>query len=148
MTILTAIRTSAIAILFCYATHAFCETPPDPSQLKDTVIVKLGESKKIMFHTQGDQLTEPKVTSQPDEKQPGVSLEFTLNEGVRMLSIQNGFSRGLRFRCLARLEGRKEYVESATHPLFPNFFSTEAFGDPVEELILFEFKLTDDKLPQ
>jgi hypothetical protein len=148
MTIPIAIRTSAVIILLCYATHAFCETPPDPSELKDKVVIKLGESKKIMFHTQGDQLNEPKVTPQSDEKQPVVSLEFKLNEGVRMLTIQNGFSRGLRFRCLARLDGRTEYVESVTHPLFPNFFSTEAFGDPVEELILFEFTLTDDKLPQ
>jgi hypothetical protein len=47
MTIPTALRTSVIAILLCPATHGFCETPPDPSQLKEKHIVKLGESKKI-----------------------------------------------------------------------------------------------------
>jgi hypothetical protein len=143
----TAIRISALAIFLSAAIHVFCDAPPDPAQLKDKITVKVGQELVITFRAEGDKLVEPKVVQKADDTQPNVSVSFTMEQGVRMLSIQNGFPRGLRLRCLAKLEGKKQYVERDIHPLFPNFSSTEAIAEPVEELVLFDFQLTNDKLP-
>jgi hypothetical protein len=142
----TGIIISLLALIYV-APGAFADTP-DPATLQDKVTLKLGDKVTVTFNAQGDSLAEPKVVAQVEDKPSSVSFSFTLEEGIRMLTIQNAFSRGLRMRCLVRVAGRKEFVESTVHPLFPNFFSTQAFGDPVEELVLFDFKLTDDKLPK
>jgi len=136
-----------VCLVFQLAISALGQTP-DPAKLKDKVTLKLNDKVTVTFHAQGDKLTDPKIAPQSDEKPSSISFSFTLEQGVRMLTIQNAFSRGIRMRCLARVAGAKDYVENNVHPLFPNFFSTEAFGDRVEELVLFDFKLTDDKLPQ
>lgn len=142
------IRTSAFAILLCAGVQAFSDAPPDPSKLKDTIKVTVGQKVLVTFHAQDDKLQEPKVVQKVDEKQPSVSIALTMEQGIRMLSIENGFPRGLRMRCLAKLAGTKQYVEMGVHPLFPNLSSTEAIGDPVEELVFFDFQLTNDKLPR
>jgi hypothetical protein len=138
---------TASLVLAHVAWSAFGQAP-DPTTLHDKVTLKLNDKVTVTFQAQGDTLTKPNVAAPTEEKPSSISFSFTMEQGVRMLTIQNAFSRGVRMRCLARASGQKEFVESTVHPLYPTFFSTEAFGDPVEELVLFDFKLTNDKLPQ
>jgi hypothetical protein len=119
----------------------------DPKDLKDTVSLKVGSKGVIQFKQQGDAITEPKLVQNADPKEPGVTVEFKKNENQLMLALQNQLPKALRYRAAIRLKGRREFVEtSLIVPVMAGLYSFESWQDPIEELVLFDFKLTDEKL--
>ena len=59
------------------------------------------ESKKLVFHTQGDQLTDPKETSQSDEKQAEALYWSLLDAAVRVLTDSARILARLGYRVCA-----------------------------------------------
>jgi hypothetical protein len=140
------LRLTTALILICAATvFAAPRDRIDPKDLKDKVSLTLGTKGTIQFKQQGDTLTEPKLVKAADEKTPGMSVEFKKDDQLLMLTVQNPFPKALRYRAAARLKGRKEYVETSIIPVMAGLLSFESWQDPIEELILFDFKLTDEK---
>lgn len=63
------------------------------------------------------------------------------------LKLTNGLPKALRYRAAIRIKGRKDYVEtSLILPVMTGLVSYETWQDPIEELVLFDFKLTNEKL--
>ena len=133
-------------ILFCAA--AAIAAPRDlidPKDIKEKVSVTLATKGMIQFKQQGDILSEPKLVKNAAEDKPGISVELRQKDEILTLIVKNRFSKILRYRAAARLKGRKEYVETSIVPVMAGLFSFENWQDPIEELILFDFKLTDEK---
>ena len=63
-----------------------------------------------------------------------------------LLTVENHYLKTLRYRVAMRLKGRKDYIETSIVPVMAGIFSGESWVDPIEDIILFEFKLTDEKL--
>ena len=135
------------AFLLC-SLRAFAAPPIDPSNLEDKVTITVGQKLAIQFQSDGDALKKPKMIEQPDAKSPSVALDFGKHDSILILSIKNSFSRALRCRCLMRLKGQKEYSETSILPIMAGLADYESWGDPIEEIVLFDFKLTDEKPPQ
>ena len=119
----------------------------DPKSVKHKVSFTLGAKGTIQFKQRGDLLTEPKLSNKFEEG-GGVGGEFRKNDKddrLIGLMVQNRFPKALRYRALMRLKGRKEYVETSIVPVMAGLLSYESWADPIEELILFDFRLTDEK---
>ena len=118
----------------------------DPKALKDKVSLKLGSKGTIQFKQNGDAFTEPTLVKDPDAKQPGIGVNFDKKPEFLALTLENRLPKALRYRAAIRLKGRKDYFEtSLIVPIPPGLVSYETWQDPIEELILFEFKFTDEK---
>lgn len=133
--------TRAPLLVIALAASALAATL-DPSKIEDKVAIKLGEKLIVQFEAQGDSLKRPKIVEQPDPKQPGVTLDFDKQGENLVLHVQNPFSQTLRMRCLMRLKGQEGYVETSILPIPAKLGDFEAWRDPIEELVLFDFKLT------
>ncbi|MFA6271450.1 MAG: hypothetical protein WC657_09705 [Candidatus Paceibacterota bacterium] len=118
----------------------------DPAKLLDKVTITPGQKMALLFDVQGDVLTKPRNAERPDEKQPGILLTFGQHEGVPglILSMKHDFPRTLTCRCLMRLKGRKEFVETSILPVKSQMAHYESWTDPIEEIVLFEFKLLEN----
>jgi hypothetical protein len=62
-----------------------------------------------------------------------------------MLTTKNPFAKDFVFRAAAKYKGRKTYIETSIVPVKAGIFGIETWRDPIEELLLFEFKLVDEK---
>jgi hypothetical protein len=129
-----------ILVIALLTTPALAQTL-DPSKIDDKVAIKVGERLTIQFQTQGESLKMPKIVEQPDPKRPSMTLDFSKHDQMVMLHIKNGFSQTLRMRCLMRLTGRDGYVETSIVPIPAGLGDFEGWQDPVEEVVLFDFKL-------
>jgi hypothetical protein len=119
----------------------------EPKDLKDKISLTVGSEGTIQFKQQGDAITEPKLIKDPDAKQPGIGVELKLKPEFLALTLQNRLPKALRYRAAVRLKGRKDYFEtSLIVPVMSGLVSYETWQDPIEELVLFDFKLTDEKL--
>jgi len=119
----------------------------DPATLKDKVSLALGAKGTIQFTRDGDTLTAPVLVKGAGQNQPGISVEFTKRPEFIALNLQNRLPKAIRYRAAVRLKGRKDFVEtSLIVPVHAGLVSFETWQDPIEEIILFEFKLTDEKL--
>jgi hypothetical protein len=119
----------------------------DASGLTNKVSLNIGSKGAIRFKQQRNALTEPTLIKGPAGKQPGVDVEFKKEPKFLALILKNRLSKALLYRAALRLKGHKEYVEtSLIVPVNPGLMSFEAWQDPIDELVLFAFKLTDQKL--
>lgn len=134
------------AIFMLGAIHAFAaDAPPDPSKLTDSIKIFLGKKYTLHFQQAGGVLKKPEISEKDDPKQPGVSLDFKQEDGMVILDIKNNFSKTLRCRCLARLKGKTTYFETDLVPIPAGLSDYESWQDSIEEFVLFDFKLTDEK---
>jgi len=115
----------------------------DPSTLKDKVTISLGKKLAVQFEQKGNALSHPKVVKEPTKTPPTILIDFEKNDENLMLTTQNPFPKDLKFRALARLKGRKNYFETSIVPVMAGIFSAELWNEPIEELVLFDFKLTN-----
>jgi hypothetical protein len=115
----------------------------DPAKLKDKVTISLGKKLFVQFERKNDVLSRPKIVKQAGEKPPTPTFDFGTMDDNLMLMTQNPFSKDLKFRAAMRLKGRKDYVETSIVPVRSGRFSIELWRDAIEELVLFDFKLTD-----
>lgn len=138
-------RLPFIALLAVLATHALAEPPPDPAKIEDSIRITLGKKLTVQFQADGNTLKKPVITEHPDAKQPVLSLDFSQQDGNAMLDIKNGFPKALHCRCLARLKGKTAWFETNIVTIMAGLDDFESWGDPIEELVLFDFKLIDEK---
>jgi len=115
----------------------------DPKSIKDTVSLTLGTKGMIQFKQQGEILSDPKLAANAGDGKAGVVVELKRDELLLVLTVQNRLSKSLRYRAAIRLKGQTEFVEVSTAPVGAGLASFENWDDPVEEVILFGFKLGD-----
>jgi hypothetical protein len=127
---------ATVALLFTL--HAIQAEPPKP---EDKITIKLGQKLTIQFQAQGDSLKAAKIVKQPDPKRPSVALDLSQSGENVILHIKNGFRRTLRVRCLMRLKGQPTYRETSVIPIPAGLGDFESWRDPIEQLVLFDFKL-------
>jgi len=119
----------------------------DTKALKDKVPLTLGSKGTVQFTQHGGKLADPKLIEDPNWKQPGIGVEFRKEPKFLALALRNGLAKPLRYRAAIRLNGSKDYIEtSLIVPIRSGLISMEAWQEPIEELVLFEFALTDEKL--
>jgi hypothetical protein len=141
-------RTSICVLLFVVGTGwAAPGDGIDTKALNYKISLTVGSKGTVQFKQNGDMLTEPKLIEDPNWKELGVGVEFHKEPKFFALALRNGLSKPLRYRAAIRLNGSKEYVEtSLIVPIRSGLISMEAWQEPIEELILFDFALTDEKL--
>jgi hypothetical protein len=118
---------------------------PHPSTLKDKVAIKLGEEMTVQFRQEGNTLSEPKIVKELESPAAALKLRFSKKEGILMLSVESLMEKTMRYRALARLHGKTNYFETSVVPVMAGKFSFESWQDTLEELVLFDFRLTDEK---
>lgn len=146
---MNALKLLALLLLTCLAkTHAAPNDPIKPDEIKEKISLTLGTKGIIQFKQEGNVLSAPVLAKEADPKQPGVSVEFGKQPEFLALNLKNLFPKALRYRAAIRLKGSKDFVEtSLVLPVYAGLFSYETWQDPrIEELLLFDFKLTDEKL--
>ena len=119
--------------------------PLDPAQIKEKVTIKLDQKLDIQFTQKGDVISALEVVQKPRAGSPAVHVEFSKQDDNLMLVTQNPFPKNLSFRALARYKGGESYMETSIVPVRAGIFGIETWRDPIEELVLFDFKLVDDK---
>ena len=115
----------------------------DPAKLKEKVSITLGKKLEIQFEQSGDALTHPKIVEEASDKTPTVSIEFLKQGDNLILATKNPYPKNMKFRAAMRLKGRTDFRETTIVPVVAKLFSFEAWQDPIEELVLFEYKLVE-----
>ena len=119
----------------------------DDQSLKNPIRLNLGAKGFILLKELPNGQQEATLVPARPGKQPGVSVELKKEPEFIALTLQNRLPKALRYRAAVRLKGSGAYVEtSLIVPVTPGLFSFESWQDPIEELVLFDFKLTDEKL--
>jgi tetratricopeptide (TPR) repeat protein len=109
--------------------------PPETGK----VTIKLGEKLTAHFEVDGEQLINPTTAKGDRLAENSFALDFRIRNGRRLLFLQHSFSKIIRVRCLARLKGQDAYFETDLLPIPPRQTNPEAWFDPIEELVLFDF---------
>lgn len=142
---MNSIHTVAAVILVAVQTvTAAKDDKLDPAKIKDKVKIKVGEKLIIRFAQKGDTLSDPKEVKEAGTEPPTPVFDFGNLNGSLALTTKNPFPKDLKFRALMRLKGAKDYVETSIVPVKSGLFGIELWQDPIEELVLFEFKLSDE----
>jgi hypothetical protein len=124
------------------STAASCHAQTvDPAKLKDKVSIRVGQTLALQFDRKGDALSNPKIVKAVVENPPTLSLEFRDKGKMLWLAAKNPYSKSLRYRALARHKGRKSYFETSIAPVMAGLLGMEVWQEPIEELVLFDFKL-------
>lgn len=119
----------------------------DLSDIKGKVSIKLGEEFFVAFDVQADALLNPQVTKIRGEKQAGITVEFQKYKDGCLLTTKNDLPRTFHARCFARLKDYDTFFETDILPVGPGIGSNETWHEPIEELVLSDFKLVDEKQP-
>lgn len=122
----------------------------DVTKLRDSIRISLGQKIVIGFDQQGDRLTNPRRV-QGAQKRPAVTLKFYADKESKtllMLLVESSYPRIVRYRAAARGKGRPAFYETIMLPINPNIPVLEGWSDPLEELIFFDFHLTNEKPPK
>jgi hypothetical protein len=141
-------RFLSLAVVFLAVVPTVCAATDDkldPANIKDKVKIKVGEKLIVRFERKGDELTDPKAVKQATADPPTPVFDFNKLDESLALTTKNPFSKDLKFRALARFKDRKDYFETSIVPVKSGLFSAELWQDPIEELVLFDFKLVDEK---
>jgi hypothetical protein len=118
--------------------------------IHDSLRISLGQKFAVAFDQRGDRLVKPRrVKSAP--KGAAVTLWFFVDEKKKDLIIfvvGSSYPRIVRYRAAARAKGYRDFIETNMLPLNPNIPVYEGWTDPFEELVLFDFHLTNEKPPK
>lgn len=114
----------------------------DISDLTDKVQVQLGHQVQAEFKVTGDKLIAPTLIPVKAKRLNAVFLNFYSEKSNHILRLSHSFSRTMVARCLARLQGYDAYFETDILPVEVRSISPELWQEPIEELVLFDFKLT------
>ena len=122
----------------------------DVRQVDNSVHISLGQKIAIVFDQRGDRLVNPRRV-QGAQKGPLVTLAFSADDetkGLVILEVKSSYPRIVRYRAAARLKGRRDFYKTNMLPLNPNIPVLEGWKFPFEELVLFDFHLTNEKPPK
>jgi hypothetical protein len=117
----------------------------DPAEIKEKVSITPGKSLIVQFQQHGDVLRQPRIVDKADRSSPHIFFDLKKEDGMLILSIKSGCEKTVRLRALMRLKGDNRYIETSMLPLMPKLTGFESWQDPIEELVLFEFKTTNEK---
>ncbi|MEY2576156.1 MAG: hypothetical protein QOF80_1643 [Verrucomicrobiota bacterium] len=109
------------------------------------VTIKLGEKLTAHFEVDGESLINPTTGKGDRLAENSVALDFRLRDGRRVLFLRHSFSKSIRVTCLARLKGQDAYFETDLLPIPANVTNPELWSDPIEELVLFDFRFDGRK---
>jgi hypothetical protein len=122
----------------------------EPRKLRDTVRISVGQEFAVAFDQRGERLVNPRRV-QGAQKRPVVTLKFYVppdHKNLLVLVVGSSYPRIVRYRAAARAKGYRDFIETNMLPLNPNVPVYEGWSDPFVELILFDFRLTNEKLPK
>lgn len=141
-------------------THLVTVPAIDPATIKDKVSIQLGDELITEFHREGNRLLQPAKSKVADDHQATVVVKLELTsaspfppprEGATrpFLSVVNNFDSTLHFRALVRQKGSTLFFElSEEAPSLAaksTFLKCWDFDTAVEEVVLYDFKLSNEK---
>jgi hypothetical protein len=137
-----------LPLIFCTSSRAEYE-PIDITHVHGKINIRFHQKFAIVFDQRGNHLVNPRLLT-TSTKQPYIVGEFTVTpKGNRMLMIQSTFPKMVRYHAAARGEGLRDWHRvNSMFGLLPKVASAEGFQDPIEEFVLYDFTLTDEKLDQ
>ena len=147
---MTATRLALLLLTLICCTSARAEYEPiDIKPLRDKIKIRFHQKFAIVFDQRGNHLVNPRLLT-TSTKQPYIVGEFIgTSKGNRALMLQSTFPKMVRYHAAARGEGRRDWHRvNRMYGLLPNVGSAEGFGDPIEEFVLYDFTLTNEKLNQ
>ena len=130
----------------------------DPQEIKDKVSIKLGEECDIEFNRDGLQLTNPGKAKKAEVKKLSAKVKLAVtsdspfpppHKGATRpyFSVENNFDKTLHFRALGRVKGSNVFFEITDDmdplPAGDTFHKCWGFDDVIEEVVFYDFKLTD-----
>ena len=135
--------------LFAASAPLFAEQeyqPIDVRSLRNKVSVRMNETVRFTFDQRGDHLVNPRVVNAA-QKRATLTLKLIRSpRGLSDLFITSTFPKTLRFRCAAHFAGRPGFLTTKTHPVYPKIMDAEGFFASVEEFVLFDFHVTDERV--
>lgn len=114
----------------------------DPQKYPDSVTLKVGD-KGVIVGTEaaGGKINDTKFVAPAKGLAPGVEVNFTREASHIVLFVRNHLARGLFYRAAVRVKGGTGFVEtSLVTPVRPGLASYETWQDPLEEIVLFDFR--------
>jgi len=143
--------TRLLLLLFalgCYTSSRAEYEPIDISHLRDKISVKLRQKFAFSFEQRGNRLVNPRPVTDAT-KQPVIMGEFLEHKGMKMLMIESTFPKMVRYHAAARGKGRRDWHRvNRMYGLLPKVPVSEGFEDAIEEFVLYDFTLTNEKLNQ
>ena len=135
------LRRPLLAMLaFVAISTAFAKPPPPPP---DSVGVKTGKTISVMFSVSGDKLVSPNPLPEPMEGESVVTLKLEQAGPSCTLYITNGFAKTLNYRTMVRYRGKSSFEDSPAVPVRPYREGVMSFAARVDEIIIYELRLTD-----
>src|SRR2546430_10492319 len=135
--------------LFVASAPLFAEQeyqPIDVRSLRDKVFVRMHETVTFTFDQRGDHLINPRLVKGA-QKQPTLTLKLIRSpRGLSDLFITSTFPKTLRYRSAAHFAGRQGFLTTKTYPVYPKIMDAEGFPASIEEFVLFDFHLTDERV--
>jgi hypothetical protein len=129
----------------CFALSAFLGAVVLPSQATDvpqnSISIKVGQELFISFTASGNSLVSPRTLPDGKGTDPMVTVQLTQSGPTRTLMVTNGYDRGLNYRAVARIRGRRKEFELPVNAVRSGMQSVLTLGEPFDELVLFEFHL-------
>jgi hypothetical protein len=137
-----------LSLICCTFSRAEYE-PIDITHIRDKIHIRFHQKFAIVFDQRGNRLVNPRLLT-TSTKQPYIVAEFTVTpKGNRMLAIQSTFPKMVRYHAAARGDGRRDWHRvNRMYGLLPNVANAEGFQDPIEEFVLYDFTLTNERLNQ
>jgi hypothetical protein len=145
-----AARLALLLLLLICCTSARAEYEPiDITRVRDKINIRFHQKFAIVFAQRGNRVVNPRILT-TSTKQPYIVGEFVgTPKGNRMLMLQSTFPKMVRYHAVARGQnGRAWHRVNRMFGLLPNVASAEGFQDPIEEFVLYDFTLTNEKLNQ
>lgn len=137
-----------LALIYCTSARAEYE-PIDITHARDKIKIRFHQKFAIVFDQRGNHLVNPRLLT-TSTKQPYIVGEFSgTPKGNRVLVLQSTFPKMVRYHAAAREEGKRDWHRvNRMYGLLPNIGCYEGFGDRIEEFVLYDFTLTNEKLNQ
>lgn len=105
--------------------------------LKQTVIIELAQD--------ADGTVVPKIVDQPAPGVPVVVFQFTKDRSARMLKVENRYDRDFLYSGRMCISKRKVCAKTTFVPVYAGISSFETWNDPIDLLILGDFRLEVSK---
>ena len=136
-----------LPLILCTSARAEYEAV-DITHVRGKINIRFHQKFAIVFDQRGNRLLNPRLLT-TSTKQPYIVGEFVETaKGNRALMLQSTFPKMVRYHAAARGKGRRDWHRVNMYGLLPNVGSAEGFGDPIEEFVLYDFTLTNEKLNQ
>jgi tetratricopeptide (TPR) repeat protein len=118
------------------------EAIPNLANIKQKVAIQIGQRLNVQFDISHDGTLEPTIAQTEEKDKPNsLALDFHEEKVGRVLVLSHHFRRSFQARCLARLKEYDTYFETDILPVPVNKIGREIWSEPIEELVLFDFKV-------